>query len=262
METRSAQAVALVTGGGRGIGRGISVALAEAGFALAVNYRSGREAAEETCRECLARGAPWCQAFQGDVGRRQDRDDLVDQVIDRAGRIDVLVNNAGISSPIRGDMLEVTEQSWDTVLDTNLKGPFFLGQRVARYMRDQLAAKAIPSAVIVNISSISAYVASVARSEYCVSKAGLSMLTQLWAHRLAEYGILVYEIRPGIIRTDMTRAAVAKYDELLANGLAPLRRWGTPEDVGKVVALLARGQFSYSTGEIINVDGGFHSRHL
>ncbi|MFO0949026.1 MAG: 3-ketoacyl-ACP reductase [Planctomycetota bacterium] len=262
MITKGADAVALVTGGGRGIGRGISVALAQAGFAVAVNYRSGLAAAEETCRACHAVGAPWAEPWPGDVARVEDHRRLVDGLVDRAGRIDVLVNNAGISSPIRGDMLEVSEESWDTVLGTNLKGPFFLSQRVARMMIAQPAKDSTPNAVIVNISSISAYVASVARSEYCISKAGMSMLTQLLAHRLAEHGILVYEVRPGIIQTDMTRPAMEKYDALIANGLTPIRRWGTPEDVGRVVALLARGQFSFSTGEIINVDGGFHSRHL
>jgi NAD(P)-dependent dehydrogenase (short-subunit alcohol dehydrogenase family) len=254
--------LALVTGGGRGIGQGICLALAEANFAVAVNYRASREGAARTAEDCRRRGAPWSEIFAADVAESAQRTQLVEDVLLRTGRIDVLVNNAGISSPVRGDLLEVTPENWDTVLNTNLSGPYFLTQQVARQMIRLRAEGVVPRPVIVNISSVSAYIASTARAEYCISKAGLAMMTQLYAHRLAPEGILVYEIRPGIIRSDMTRAAEAKYDALIEAGLTPIRRWGTPEDVGKAVVAVARGQFSFSTGEIINVDGGMHSRHL
>lgn len=256
------QRVALVTGGGRGIGRGICLSLAEAGFSVAINYNAGKEPAEQTRDECLACGAAWAETFQANVADLTDGERLVEAVAERTGRIDLLVNNAGISSPVRGDMLEVTEQNWDTVLSTNLKGPFFLSQRVARRMIAWNQAGVVDRPMIINVTSISAYVASVARSEYCISKAGLSMLTQLLAHRLAPEGILVYEVRPGVIDTDMTSGAKEKYERLIAEGLYPIRRWGEPADVGRAVAVLASGQLSFSTGEIINVDGGFHSRHL
>jgi NAD(P)-dependent dehydrogenase (short-subunit alcohol dehydrogenase family) len=187
---------------------------------------------------------------------------MLDELRESAGRVDILVNNAGITSPVRGEMLELTEANWETVLATNLKGPFFLTQEVARWMIKLRSAGVIESGMVINISSISAYVASIARAEYCISKAGISMMTQLFAHRLAEEKILVYEVRPGIIRTDMTAGAIEKYDRLIAEGLSPIRRWGTAEDVGKAVAMLASGSLPFSTGEVINVDGGFHSRHL
>lgn len=254
--------VALVTGGGRGIGRGICVALAKAGFGIAINYRGSRDGAEQTCNECLEHGAPWAKSFQADVALLEDHDRLVSRLLGETGRIDLLVNNAGISSPVRGDLLEVTPENWDTVLATNLRGPFFLTQRVAKAMIEGIRSGVVPKASIINISSISAYVPSIARSEYCISKAGLSMMTQLLAHRLADDGITVYEVRPGIIRTDMTKGAVEKYDRLIAEGLTPIKRWGTIEDVGHTVASLAKGAIAFSTGEVINVDGGYHSRHL
>ena len=254
--------LALVTGASRGIGRGVCHSLAAAGYAVAINYRSRRELAEETKRECLERGAPWAEVFAADVGCLEDQQRLLDELRNGPGRIDLLVNNAGITSPVRGEMLEVTPQAWDLVLATNLKGPFFLSQQVAKWMISLRGAGIIQAPAIVNISSISAYIASTARAEYCISKAGLSMLTQLLAHRLATEGILVYEVRPGIIRTDMTSAATDKYDRLIAEGLTPIRRWGMPEDVGQAVVALVSGQFAFSTGEVVNVDGGFHSRHL
>lgn len=254
--------VALVTGGSRGIGRGICLALAEARYGVAVNYRSSRSSANETVAECLAKGAPRAWACSADIANSAQRTQLVENLVDETGRIDVLVNNAGISSPVRGDMLEVTPENWDTVLNTNLTGPYFLTSLVAKQMIAMRSAGVMPRGVIVNISSVSAYIASTARAEYCVSKAGLAMMTQLFAHRLAPEGIGVFEIRPGIIRTDMTRGSEAKYDALIAEGLTPIRRWGEPEDVGKAVVAVASGQFSFSTGEILNVDGGMHSRHL
>lgn len=254
--------VALVTGGGRGIGRGICLALAADGFGLAVNYRADRDAAEDTAQACRAAGSPWVETLPGDVGHAAERERMVADLMGRAGRIDVLVNNAGISSPRRADMLEVSEETWDTVLRTNLTGPFFLCQLVARRMIDLLRAGIIRHPTIVNVSSVSAYAASLERAEYCVSKAGLAMVTQGWALRLAEEGIGVHEVRPGVIATDMTGAVAAEYDRRIADGLTPIRRWGSPADVGNAVRLLVGGQLSFSVGEILNVDGGFHSRRL
>lgn len=253
------QPVALVTGGSRGIGRAICLELAAHGYAVAVNYAGNEEAARQTAS--LVEGAGQeALLIQGDVASAADRDRMVDQVLARWGRIDVLVNNAGITSIGRRDILEANEESWERVLGVNLKGPFFLTQRVAREMiglRPNLKDPAI-----VNISSLSAYTMSVNRGDYCISKAGLGAVTQLFALRLAEHGICVYEVRPGIVETDMTAAVHDKYSTLIAEGLTPIRRWGQPEDVGKAVAALVSGSFPYSTGEVVNVDGGFHLRKL
>jgi NAD(P)-dependent dehydrogenase (short-subunit alcohol dehydrogenase family) len=179
-------------------------------------------------------------------------------------RLDLLVNNAGIAPLVRVDVLEAGEESFDRVLDVNLKGPFFLTQAAARWMLEQTNVRGAmaPRPKIVNISSVSAYTASLNRAEYCISKAGLSMMTQVFAARLAPQGINVYEIRPGIIATDMTGPVKAKYDQLIADGLTPIERWGNPDDVGKAVAALAQDLFPFSTGEVLNVDGGFHLRRL
>jgi 3-oxoacyl-[acyl-carrier protein] reductase len=259
----SNQAVALVTGGSRGIGRGICVELARQGFAVAVNYAGNQEAARETQRliESERRQLPTenllCQA---DVGVAADRNRMVDEVLARFGRIDVLVNNAGITSPGRRDILEATEDGWDQVMAVNLKGAYFLTQRVAREMI-KLQTQGCPQTII-NISSLSAYAPTTNRGDYCISKAGMHMMTQLWALRLAEHGIRVFEVCPGVIETDMTAAAKEKYTPLIAAGLAPIRRWGTPEDVGKAVAALVSGALPFSTGDVINVDGGFHIRQF
>ena len=251
------QPVALVTGGSRGVGRGIAIELAHVGYAIAVNYHGNEAAAKET--QALLGGAP-SLLCQGDVSLTQDRDRIVDTVLSSWGRIDVLVNNAGITSVGRRDLLEATQESWDQVLGVNLKGPFFLSQRVAVEMLRlrETVADYVPA--IVNISSLSAYTLSTQRGDYCISKAGMSMMTQLFAFRLAEQGIRVYEVRPGIIESDMTAGAHERYTQMIADGLTPIRRWGTPQDVGQAVAALVRGALPYSTGEIINVDGGFHLR--
>jgi 3-oxoacyl-[acyl-carrier protein] reductase len=250
--------VALVTGGGRGIGRGISLALARAGYDVAINFAGNAAAAQET----QAAVEPQADSLlcQADVGLAADRDRLVDAVLNRWGRLDALVNNAGITSPSRRDILDATEESWDRVLAVNLKGPFFLTQRVAREMI-RLAGQLLRPTVV-NVSSLSAETASVDRGDYCVSKAGMKMITQLWAARTAEHGIRVFEVRPGVIATDMTAGVKDKYDRLIAAGLAPIGRWGTPEDVGQAVAALATGQIPYCTGETINIDGGYHIRRL
>jgi 3-oxoacyl-[acyl-carrier protein] reductase len=249
--------VALVTGGSRGIGRGICIELAGRGYAIAINYAGNEEAARAT-RELLG-GTPslLCQA---DVGVTADRERLVDEVLDQWGRIDVLVNNAGITSVGRRDILEATEESWERVLAINLKGPYFLTQRVAREMVRLHGSLSNPA--IVNITSLSAYAASTNRGDYCVSKAGLSMVTQLFALRLAEHGIRVFEVRPGVIETDLTAVAHERYTQLIAEGLSPIRRWGTPADVGRAVAALATGAIPFSTGDVVNVDGGFHIRRF
>ena len=247
--------VALVTGGSRGIGRGICLELARHGYAVAVNYAGNEGAARETVA-LLGPGAD-ALAVRADVGDAAQRERLVDDVLARWGRIDVLVNNAGITSVGRKDILEATEESWDRVLAVNLKGPFFLIQRVAREM---LRLSDLINSAIVNVGSLSAYSASTNRGDYCVSKAGLAMLTQLWALRLADHGIRVFEVRPGIIDTDMTAGARERYTHLIAEGLTPIRRWGTPTDVGQAVAALVTGALPFCTGDVVNVDGGFHLR--
>ncbi len=253
-----AQPVALVTGAGRGIGRGISQALAKGGYAIAINY-AGNEAAAREAQALLGEGVE-SLLCQGDVGQAGDRDRMVNAVLDRWGRIDALVNNAGITSPGRQDILEATEDAWDRVMAVNLKGPYFLTQRVVREMIRLAGQLAHPT--VVNVSSISAEAVSLNRGDYCVSKAGLKMVTQLWAARTAEYGIRVFEVRPGVITTDMTAGVKDRYDRLIAEGLTPIGRWGTPEDVGRAVAALVTGQVPYCTGDTINVDGGFHIRRL
>ena len=268
--------VALVTGASRGIGRGIAIELARLGFSIAINYARSQEAALECKRLCAeaARGSahaalkggatPSFELFQADVSKAQDRGELLKAVLKRFGWIDLLVNNAGVAPATRADLLESSEESFDRLMNTNVRGPYFLTQAVANLWiaglkhRPEKAGK--PK--IVNISSVSAYAPSVNRGDYCMSKAALSMMTQLFAARLAEYGINVYEIRPGIVLTDMTGPVKQKYDAMISDGLTPLARWGTPEDVGRAVAAIAEDRFPFSTGEVINVDGGFHIQRL
>jgi 3-oxoacyl-[acyl-carrier protein] reductase len=247
--------VALVTGGTRGIGLGIAQQLAQSGFDLAVNGRRAAEQVADTLAalEKLGAKAIYCQA---DVAHSADRTALVKQVREQFGRLDVLVNNAGVAPDVRADLLEATEESFDRLIAINLRGPYFLTQLVACWMAQQRQADAKFGGMIVNVSSISATVASVNRGDYCISKAGVAMATQLWAARLAEFGIQVYEVRPGVIRTDMTSTVTEKYDKLIAEGLTVEPRWGTPEDVGRAVAVLARGELTYATGNVIMVDGG------
>lgn len=251
--------VALVTGGSRGIGRGICLALAQAGWTVAVNYRSNQDAANQTVKRIKELGSKGA-AFQADIGKLDDHDRLVMDVVSAFGQINLLVNNAGIAPPTRLPILETTEASYDQVMETNLKGPFFLTQRVINTMIKQ---GATPTGTVVNIGSISAYTSSPNRAEYCLSKAGMGMMTMLYADAAADYGIGVYEIRPGIIQTDMTSVVKEKYDRLILDeGLTPIQRWGQPEDIGRAVATIADGAFPFSTGEIINVDGGFHMKRL
>ena len=256
---------ALITGGSRGIGRGIALELARLGWDLMINYAGNRSAAESAATDCQAAARHAgrtlrVEIFAADISRPEDRNGLLEAVRDRFGRLDLLVNNAGIASLKRVDLLEASEESFDRVMAVNLRGPFFLTQQASRWMIEQAKHGSQPK--IVNISSISAYTASVSRADYCLSKAGLSMVTQVFAARLAEHGIQVFEIRPGIIATDMTAPVRDKYDSLIRDGLTPIRRWGTPEDVGKAVSAIAQGLLPFSTGEVLNVDGGFHLRRL
>jgi 3-oxoacyl-[acyl-carrier protein] reductase len=253
--------VALVTGGSRGIGLGIAEALAGSGLDLAIN--GVREASDvDYVVQSLARRGAEVLYCRGDVAVAADRQAVVDAVRARFGRLDVLVNNAGVAPTVRADILEASEESFDRVVGINLKGPYFLTQLVARWMIDQRAADATFGGVIVNVSSVSATEASINRGDYCISKAGVAMATKLWAHRLAEHGIAVYEVRPGIITTDMTAPVKEKYDRLMAGGLTVENRWGVPEDVGRAVAMLARGELTYATGNVLMIDGGLTLRRL
>jgi 3-oxoacyl-[acyl-carrier protein] reductase len=250
-----------VTGGSRGIGRGIAEALADSGFDLAINGVRPAADAAEVMQALEQRGAAalYCQ---GDVSVATDRRAMLDAVRNRFGRLDVLVNNAGVVPAPRTDILQASEESFDRVLGINLKGPYFLTQLAANWMIELRHADAAFNGVIVNISSVSATEASTNRGEYCISKAGVSMATQLWAFRLAEFGIAVYEVRPGIIHTDMTAPVAENYDRMMANGLTVENRWGEPEDVGRAVVMLARGDLSYATGNVLSIDGGLTLRRL
>ncbi len=249
---------ALITGAARGIGAGIAKALAEAGHDIAIFDVLD---AAETVRALEAAGRS-AIAIQGDVTRAEDRQKAIDAVAERFGRLDLLVNNAGVAPCQRLDILEATEDSYDRVMSINLKGPYFLTQRVANWMLKQRTQRPDDPLAIVNVASISSYTASPSRGEYCLSKAGVSMATKLFAARLAQDNINVYEIRPGIIKTDMTAAVTEKYDKLIAEGITPIRRWGYPEDIAKAVVACATGLLGFSTGEVINVDGGFHLQTL
>jgi NAD(P)-dependent dehydrogenase (short-subunit alcohol dehydrogenase family) len=261
---------ALITGASRGIGRGIALELARlGGYDLAINYASNEDAARQTAADCVqaARQAGHsvrAEIVRADIASAAGRQMLIDFMRERFGRLDLLVNNAGVAPSVRADILEAGEESFDRLISVNLKGPYFLTQLAARYMIEQLGGVPAEPGTrsIVTITSISAYTASVNRGDYCIAKAGLAMHTKLWAARLAEYGIGVFEIQPGIIATDMTAPVKDRYDRLFEAGLTPFPRWGTPEDVGKAVAAVAAGYFPYSTGLVIDVDGGFRLRRL
>lgn len=253
--------VAIVTGSSRGIGRGIALRLAQDGFLVVVNYLSREQAARDVVRQIESLGGQ-AVAIRADVSRAEDRERLVDGALDAAERLCLLVNNAGITSQGRKDLLEATEESWDQVFNTNLKGPFFLAQRVAREMIRLTTENRISTAKIVNVNSISSYAVSTNRADYCMAKAAMQMMTWLLADRLAEHDIGVFEVCPGVIASDMTAPVKDKYDRLIAEGLTPIRRWGQPEDVARAVSAIAADAFPFSTGERINVDGGFHMRRL
>ncbi len=259
--------VALVTGSSRGIGRAIAIELARIGFDLMINYMSNETAAEEARKEVKGSGADKAvsvETCRADVSDAADRERLLTTTRERFGRLDLLVNNAGVAPQARVDLLDADEESFDRLIKIDLKGPYFLTQAAARWMIQQKTAGkiAVYRPAIVTIGSVSAYAASPQRGDYCVAKAGLAMMTKLFATRLAAEGINVFEIRPGIIATDMTAGVKAEYDRRIAEGLTPIRRWGTPADVGRAVAAIASGSLPFSTGEVINVDGGFHLHRL
>lgn len=257
------QKVALVTGGSRGIGRATSIELARCGYAVLVNYHENLGAAEDVRNEIEKIGAP-VEVCQADITARSHRDLLVEFTMEHFGRIDLLVNNAGIAPKVRADILETEEKSFDHTLNANLRAPYFLTQRVAREMISLIQAKSIDEAAIVNISSLRAYTTAKNYGEYCISKAGLNMVTKLFANRLAEFGINVYDISPGITETDMTssKAVQAHYNAKFEAGLQPINRWGKTEEVAKAIGAIARGYFPFTTGSVFHVDGGFHLRVL
>jgi len=247
--------VAFITGGTRGIGLGISRSLVSKGFDLALNGMRPAEQVEDVMAELQQSGAEviYCR---GNVADAADRYQMWKQIMDHYGRLNLLVNNAGMGPRARLDILQTTEESYHEVMDVNLTGPYFLTQQAANHMIEEKEKDQNFEAAIINISSISATVASVNRGEYCISKAGMSMMTQLFAVRLGEYDIPVYEVRPGVIKTDMTAGVKEKYDRLISEGLTIQKRWGLSEDVGKAVGSLASGDLLYSTGQVIMVDGG------
>jgi len=249
---------AIVTGGARGIGLGIAKALKDEGYQLALIGRSPYEKVKETVEELG--NAIYLSMDISDVDSHKA---VLDQVLKAYGQVDLLVNNAGIAPRIRADLMEMSPESFDEVMNVNLRGPFFFTQRVANQMLKQktvLGEAYTPR--IITVTSMSAYTASVNRGEYCISKAGLSMASTLFAARLADEGIAVFEVRPGIIATDMTKTVTSKYDKLIGEGVTPIRRWGQPEDIGNMVAALASGKFDFAAGQIIDADGGFHIRRL
>jgi len=257
---RSESPVAIITGGTRGIGLGIARALAGEGFALCLNGLRSAGEVEAVLRELGSEEK--VRYVQADIGTAEGRAGILDSCLDAFGRLDLLVNNAGIAPPRRVELLDGTEESFDRVMAVNLKGAYFLSQGAARWLIEERMKDPERVLAIINISSISAYAPSTNRGEYCVAKAGLSMTTKLFAACLAPYGINVYEIRPGIIETDMTAGVKEKYDRLIAEGLMPLRRWGTAQDVAGAVVAVARGLLPFTTGSVIDVDGGFHLKIL
>ena len=256
--------VALVTGASRGIGRAIAIELARVDYDVMITYATNSQAADEAGAAIRAANeAARVAICRSDIAAASDREDLLQKTRAEFGRLDLLVNNAGIAPDQRVDLLEATVESFDRLIGVNLKGPYFLTQAAATWMIEQRTAGIAGfSPAIINVSSVSAYAASPGRGDYCVSKAGLSMMTKLYAARLASEGINVYEIRPGVISTDMTADVKEKYDQLIDADLTPIKRWGTPKDVGRAAAAIATGAFPFSTGEVINVDGGFHLRRL
>lgn len=251
---------AIVTGGSRGIGFAIAKQLGQDGFNIVILDMNDQSAYQDNLDQLAAQGTEYLYV-KGNICDAADRQRLIDETVARFGGIHVLVNNAGIAPRVRADLLEMTEESFDRVLGVNTKGNMFITQAVARQMlkQDFVGRK---RGTIVNISSCSAEVSSISRGEYCVSKAGVSMLTTLYADRLAPEGILVHEVRPGVIATDMTAAVQEKYDKMFADGLFPIARWGTPEDIAGAVSAFCSDKFAYTTGNYIDVDGGFHIKRL
>jgi NAD(P)-dependent dehydrogenase (short-subunit alcohol dehydrogenase family) len=253
--------VALVTGGSRGIGLGIARELVANQFNVAINGLREASEVKDVLAELRTGGANVIYV-RGDIANLAEHESILDQIQKSFGRIDVLVNNAGVAPNVRADLLDASPESFDRLMSINLRGPYFLTQAVARWMIRQRKADDAYRGCIINVSSVSATVVSVNRGDYCISKAGIAMATQLWAARLAEFGIEVFEVRPGLITTDMTTGVKEKYDALIAAGLTVERRWGSPADVGKAVAMLARGDLPYATGQVISIDGGMTLQRL
>lgn len=249
---------AIITGSSRGIGLGIAQKLYDDGYFVIVTSSSYRT---ETAEKFKALFGDKHTYIPGDIKERTTWESLV-AAAENTGRLDILVNNAGIAPPVRNDILVATEDSYDLVMDTNLKSVFFLTQLCANFMISKLGAVTNYSPRIINIGSMSAYTSSTSRGEYCISKAGVTMVTTLFADRLAEFNIPVFEVRPGIIATDMTGKVKEKYDKLIAEGITPIKRWGTPEDIANMVSSLSEGSFDFGTGTVFNADGGFHMRRL
>ncbi len=255
------QKVAVITGSGRGIGRGIAIQLAQKGWLIVINDIGNPAPPEETLALVRQAGSDGVIVL-GNITSAEDRQKIVDDTITAFGRIDLLVNNAGIGPRVRMDMLEISVESMHEVLEVNTIGPYFLTQLVAKKMIELKHAGKIEHPKIINIGSMSAYTSSTSRAEYCISKAAVSMNTLLYADRLAEEGINVYEIRPGIIQTPLTEIVKDKYDKLISEGITPIKRWGQPEDIGKAITAIAEDYLPFSTGQVIDVDGGFHIHRL
>jgi len=255
------QKVAMITGATRGIGLGIAKKMAKDGYALAIMSRSNLEKVETNLQLIKKIGQPVLY-YSGDISNSEDRNIFCQRTLKEYRRIDYLINNAGVAPMERINILEMSENSYDFVMGINLKGTFFLTQKVANIMIKEIQEGLKTRPKIINISSISAYTVSINRGEYCISKAGIDMLTKLFAVCLAQWSINVYEIRPSITQTDMTSIVKEKYDQMIKEGFAPINRWGCPEDIAKVVSVICSGYFDFSTGEIINVDGGFHLKRL
>jgi NAD(P)-dependent dehydrogenase (short-subunit alcohol dehydrogenase family) len=251
--------VALITGGARGIGQGIARELAAAGWRLMLNGLRPEEEVREAVESVRALGTEVAYCA-GDVALGEDRQRLVQETLQRFGRLHALINNAGITSPGRKDLLDADEESFDRVVAVNLKGPYFLTQLAARAMISQRDADPGFRGTIIFVSSISGEFVSINRGDYCLTKSAIGMATKLWAARLAEFGIDVYEVRPGVIRSDMTAGVTEKYDRLIAEGLTLERRWGEPEDVGRAIRALVSGDIPYATGQVLKIDGGMTIR--
>jgi NAD(P)-dependent dehydrogenase (short-subunit alcohol dehydrogenase family) len=261
-----ARPVILITGASRGLGRGVALSLAPEGYDLVIHYASNRAAAEETLSACQAVARSQDQRFlavPAQLASSKDRAALMEKVLQECGRLDALINNAGIAPRERADLPDAKEEIFDEVISVNLKGPYFLSQLAARHWLTHPGKSLLAGGYkLIFVTSISADTASVNRGEYCISKAGLAMAAQLWATRLAADGVQVIELRPGVMATDMTAGVKDKYDKLIGEGLVPQKRWGKPEDVGLACRAICRGDFPFSTGDVIYLDGGFHIRRL
>ncbi len=258
--------VALITGSTRGIGRAIALELARLGYRIVINGATTNRLPEGYKSELeTIYGQDYennMLLIQADISQLKDREKIIDDIEEKYNRIDILVNNAGIAPPVRRDILEASLESFEKVLKVNLQGPYFLTRDIANWMIQLKKELTEYSPYIINISSVSSFASSPDRGEYCISKAGLTMMTKLYAHRLAEYDIPVFEVQPGIIKTDMTQPVEEKYTALINEGITPLKQWGIPNDVSKAVKAIVSGLLPYSTGDIIHIDGGFHLKRF